>query len=119
MVCNRMVDDVYLKYIQCCALHYRFYTNNVLFICKLIDTDIYSICNLDQDGSAYMLLKCSYVIELWNQVCQWSTDVGGTDYYLILSDNRKIAGDMEKNQVFNIIIQAAKKTFTIVKWKVK
>ena len=40
MVCNHMVDDVYLKYIQFSTLHYRFYTNDVVLKRKLIDTDI-------------------------------------------------------------------------------
>ena len=63
-----------------------------------------------------MLLKCSYVIELWNQVWQWNTDVGGNDYNL--SDSMEIAGDIANNLVFNIIILRTKKPFTIVKLNV-
>ena len=55
-----------------------------------------------------MLLKCSYVIELWNQVWQWNTDVGGNDYNL--SDSMEIAGDIANNPVFNIKIIGTKTT---------
>ena len=34
MVCNRIVEDVYFKYIQFGTLHYRFFTNDELFKCN-------------------------------------------------------------------------------------
>ena len=77
MECKRIVDDVYLKYIQYDTLHRRFYTYDVYVKCRLIDTDICSICNLEQESNVNMLLKCSHVIESWNQVCQWIIGVGG------------------------------------------
>ena len=45
MVCNHMVEDVYLKYIQMYVLHYRFYADGVLVKCKLIYSDVCPICN--------------------------------------------------------------------------
>ena len=53
-----------------------------------------------------MLLECIHVTYLWDQVCQWMSDVRNTDYSL--SNRRKIVGG---KQLFNIIILATKNIY--------
>ena len=68
-----------------------------------------SMCTLISDSYVRMLSECTHVCHLWDQVCQWISDIEHTDYQL--SNLRKRVGVLEytDNFVFNIIILATEK----------
>ena len=105
---HRMIDDIYLKYTQFRTLHYRFFTNDVLFRCRIKNNDTCSICDNDNDSNFHMLVDCLRVRDLWSKVETWIRSLGMIDYHL--TDRKKILGDLENSSQINIIILIAKKT---------
>ena len=113
MKTNVLIDDIYLKYIQFRTLHYRFYTNDLLLKCGISDTDICSQCKTDKDNNSHMLLYCTLSIVLWDQVENWTRNLGMENYNL--SARRKNLGDLENQNVINIIILNTKKIIYLAK----
>ena len=104
---NRLIDDIYLKYIHFRTLHYRFFTNDVLVKCKILSDDTCSICKLEKDSNYHMLIDCVKVRELWTEVERWIQTLGMVDYHL--TDRKKILGDLENSWQINIILLNVKK----------
>ena len=103
-----IIDDIYLEYIQFRTLHYRFFTNDLLFKIKIKDSELCSMCQLVKDSNYHMLVTCNKVITLWEKVETWIRNLGMKDYHL--TDRRKIIGDLENTSQINIIIINTKKT---------
>ena len=105
---HRMIDDIYLKYIQFRTLHYRFFTNDVLVKCRIKEVDTCSICDTDNDSNFHMLVTCSRVRDVWSCVETWIRSLGMVNYHL--TDRKKILGDLENSSQINIILLNVKKT---------
>ena len=60
-----------------------------------------------------MLIDCAIARDLWTQVERWIRSIGMRDY--ILTDRRKIIGDLENNATINIIILNTKKVLYLSK----
>ena len=105
---HRMIDDIYLKYTQFRTLHYRFFTNDVLFKCGIKTVDICSICDTVKDSNFHMLIDCNIVRDLWSSVENWIRSLGMIDYHL--TDSKKILGDLENPSQINIILLNVQKT---------
>ena len=112
-VTNNQVEDTYLRFTQFRTLHYRFYTNDVLTKCKIMNDDTCSICCADKDSNYHMLLDCIHIRHLWSEVENWIKEISNNDY--ILTDRRKILGDLENNATINIIILNTKKVIYLSK----
>ena len=61
-------DEVFLKYVQFRTLHHRFFTNDLLKKCNLIDSDSCSCCKTEIDSNFHMLIKSTVVDVLWNDL---------------------------------------------------
>ena len=101
-ITNKQIDDTFLRHSQFRTLHYRYYTNNILLKCKIIDNDTCSLCQLSKDSNFHMLIDCVISQDVWSQVERWIRSLGMLDY--ILTDRRKILGDLENNPSINITI---------------
>ena len=112
-VTNNQIDDTYLRYTKFRTLHYRYFTNDVLTKCKILFDDTCSICSVDQDSNYHMLLGCRHIRQLWSEVEDWIKEITHNDY--ILTDRRKILGDLENNATINIIILNTKKVIYLCK----
>ena len=84
------------------------FTNDILFKIKIKDSDICTMCNLEVGSNYHMLLTCSKVTTLWQEVENWIRSLGMTDYHL--TERRKIIGDLKNSCQINIIILNTKKT---------
>ena len=104
---HTVYKDTYLKYIQFCTLHHRFFTNEKLFLIGIKPTNICGMCNMAEDTIEHMFLKCIHSRKLWSDVRDWIIQLGMIDYNL--SDMRKILGDMENALAINCIILVTKK----------
>ena len=109
---NVLIDDIYLKYIQFRALHYRFYTNDLLK-CRIATTDVCSQCKTVKDSNSHMLLYCTLSSNLWDHVEGWIQDLGMENYHL--TARRKILGDLDNQSIINIIILNTKKIIYLAK----
>ena len=63
--------DTYLKYIQFRTLHYRFFTNDKLFVMKIKESNLCGMCKSAEDSIEHMLLFCECSIQLWMEVRNW------------------------------------------------
>ena len=54
-----LFDDVYLKYIQFCTLHYRFFTNDMLKKCNIKQSDVCDFCKEESDSNLHILINCN------------------------------------------------------------
>ena len=111
-VTNNQIDYTYLRYTQFRTLHYRYFTNDVLSVNVKSDNTC-SICSIDQDSNYHMLLDCRYIRQLWSEVEEWIKEISHNEY--ILTDRRKILGDLENNATINIIILNTKKVIYLCK----
>ena len=66
------------------------------------------MCNIEEDSNYQMLLTCSKVTVLWQEVENWIRILGMTDYHL--TDRRKMIGDLKDSGQINIIILNTKMT---------
>ena len=112
-ITNKQVEDTYLRYTHFRTLHYRYYTNDVLTKCKILTDNTCSQCENCVDSNYHMLLDCIYTRQLWTEVEQWIKTIGNNDY--ILTDRRKILGDLENSDTINIIILCTKKVLYLCK----
>ena len=99
--------DTYLKYIQFCTLHHRFYKNEKLFKMGINNSDKCSFCQSTIDSVDHMLIQCRISRDLWDSVRDWIAEIGMLNYNL--SDTRIILGDMENAVCINTIILLTKK----------
>ena len=116
-VTNKQKDDTYLRYTQFRTLHYRYFTNDVLTKCKIISDNTCSICSNNLDSNYHILLDCIYTRQFWSEVEEWIKTISNNDY--ILTDRRKILGDLENNATINIIILNTKKVLYLCKLEKK
>ena len=84
---HRIIGDIYLKYTQFRTLHYRFFTNDVLYKCGIKNVDTCSICDTVKDSNFHMLIDCDMVRDLWSSVENWIRSLGMIDYHL--TDRKK------------------------------
>ena len=104
---HRFYNDTYLKYIQFRTLHYRFYTNDKLFVMGIKDSNVCGMCQTEEDSIEHMLLFCEAFRHLWTEMQDWIIELGMVDYHL--SNNRTIEGDLENALSVNSIILLTKK----------
>ena len=93
--------------------HYRYFTNDLLFKCKITADDNCSLCQNSKDSNYHMLIDCRSTRNLWSQVERWIQSISTDDYNL--TDRRKILGDLENNATINIIILNTKKVLYLSK----
>ena len=104
---NTMIEDIYLRYIQFRTLHRRFYTNNILFKCKLKPTSLCEMCNLEMDSNEHMLINCTISQQLWSEVEFWLSEIGLKDYKI--DEQKIILGETEKSYWINMVLLITKK----------
>ena len=104
---HRFYNDTCLKYIQFCTLHYRFFTNDRLFIMGIKNSNLCGMCQTEEDSIEHMLLFCEVSRHLWTEVQDWIIEIGMVDYHL--SNNRIIEGDLENALSVNSFILLTKK----------
>ena len=102
-----MVEDIYLRYIQFRTLHRRFYTNNILFKCKLKPTSLCDMCNSEMDSNEHMLINCRISQQLWSEVKHWLSEIGLKDYKI--DETKIILGENEKSYWVNMVLLITKK----------
>ena len=103
------IYDIYLKYTQFRTLHCRYYTNDVLVKCKVLDIDTCSPCLMAKDSNFHMLIDCTFSIELWSQIKIWISSLGLQNYTHIQTDGRNVLSDLENSPPINVIILNTKK----------
>ena len=82
--------------------------------CKILtDATCSFICANATDSNYHMLIDCIYTLKLWSEVEEWIKTICNNDY--ILTDRRKILGDLENNTSINIIILNTKKVLYLCK----
>ena len=99
--------DTYLKYIQFCTLHKRFYTKEKLYKMGIKTSALCTFCNTENDSVEHMLIECNIIKDLWGEVRNWIIEIGVPDYHL--SDEKIIMGELEKSVCINTIILLTKK----------
>ena len=99
--------DTYLKYIQFRTLHYRFYTNDKLFVMSIKQSNMCGMCNSADDSIEHMLLYCEISRQLWAEVNNWIVELGMLDYHL--SNTRIIEGDLQNALSIKSIILLTEK----------
>ena len=60
--------DTWLKYIQSCTLHKRFYTNERLYKKGIKDSGVCGICKKEIDSVEHILLNCEVSKMLWSEM---------------------------------------------------
>ena len=113
IITNKQIDDTYLRYTHFRTLHYRYFTNDLLFKCKIISDDTCSLCLNYKDSNYHMLIDCRYTRNLWSQFERWIQSISNDEYNL--TDRRKILGDLENNAKVNMIILNTKKVLYLSK----
>ena len=113
LIKNKQVEDTYLRYTHFRTLHYRYFTNDLLAKCKVITDPTCSLCAEVTDSNYHMLLDCIYRRTLWSEVEEWIKTISNNDY--ILTDRRKVLGDLENNATINIIILNTEKVLYLCK----
>ena len=66
------------------------------------DSNICSMCKIEEDSNFHMLIDCPKTTNLWLEVENWIRSLGIERY--CLTDRRKILGDLENSGQINIII---------------
>ena len=99
--------DTYLKYIQFCTLHHRFFTNEKLFKIGIKKSNVCGFCKDQVDSIEHIFLQCEVSIDLWGNIQEWIRLLGMENYNL--SHSRIILGDMDNAMSINTIILLTKK----------
>ena len=104
----KLLDDVYLRYIQFRTPHRRFFTNNILFKMNQKTSTLCDLCQKEEDSNGHMCLHCEIVKQLWREVEDWISQIGVVDY--AITEGTFILGELRKSHWLNSIVIITKKT---------
>ena len=82
------------RYIQFRTLLIRFFTNDILCNIDIKETDVCNVFEEDTDHNEHMLLYCNTSVLFWVMVQTRITNLGMDDYRYILTNIKKIFGDL-------------------------